>query len=289
VSGAPGYVPMDWELGPDQTKYTRNIAPPGAPPYYVAASNPTVAQLQVDAFQEAARKTTVAHEPPLKLQVASMEIGGDPFGNDPVWFGGQQYDPATGMLLTSGAASGGGAATQLGNAGCDLITDAGWRALCKAGVGIFTGGGGGDPTGGKGGGLVGPTGSGSCAAGYVWSDTLQRCMATNPTAYIPGGTSATYGNAVVGAFGRAALQPAQVTQTRLMCPAGTVLGKDNLCYNRGQIPKSARKWNPGTKPLMTGGDMNVMRRAKTLEKRIRKLSTKWAPRAKKCAPKKGRK
>jgi len=77
-----------------------------------------------------------------------------------------------------------------------------------------------------------------------------------------------FGGAVMGRFG-AALVPATVPATRLRCPRGAVLGKDNLCYDH--IHKKDRKWNPGTKPLLTGGEMRIMRKAQALETRLKNL------------------
>jgi hypothetical protein len=51
-----------------------------------------------------------------------------------------------------------------------------------------------------------------------------------------------------------------------------VLGKDNLCYNKRDLYKRDRKWNPGRKPLLTGGDLNVLRKAKGLAEKSRKAA-----------------
>jgi len=78
--------------------------------------------------------------------------------------------------------------------------------------------------------------------------------------FIPGGETGfeEFGEAVMGQFG-AALQPAQVESSRLVCPRGTVLGMDGLCYNRRDLRNNERKWPRGTRPLLTGGDMRCIR------------------------------
>jgi len=92
--------------------------------------------------------------------------------------------------------------------------------------------------------------------------------------FLPGGATGfqpeQFGAAVMGAFG-AALEPAAMASTRLMCPRGTVLGRDNLCYNRRDLRKSERKWDPGTKPVLTGGQVNTLKKAQRIQERMKKL------------------
>ncbi len=88
---------------------------------------------------------------------------------------------------------------------------------------------------------------------------------------LPGGRTGTqadiFGDAVVGFMGVPALVPAQVPSFRQQCPPGMVLGRDNLCYNKGTKGVAAfRKWPPGTKPFLTGGEVKCIRRANTLMK-----------------------
>ena len=78
-----------------------------------------------------------------------------------------------------------------------------------------------------------------------------------------------FGEAVMGRFG-AALVPASVATTTLRCPRGAVLGIDNLCYNKRDLHKDQRKWVPGRKPLLTGGDLNAISRA---ARAARKMAT----------------
>lgn len=67
-----------------------------------------------------------------------------------------------------------------------------------------------------------------------------------------------FGDAVLGQFG-AALEPGLRDMSTLVCPRGTVLGVDNLCYNKRDLKNSERKWPRGTRPLLTGGDMRAIR------------------------------
>jgi len=92
-----------------------------------------------------------------------------------------------------------------------------------------------------------------------------------------GGLMINYGEAVMGRYG-AAIQPSQSSITVSRCPRGAVLGNDGLCYNSRDLRKSDRKWVPGRKPLLTGGDLNAIARAsraankmKTQQKRLQKL------------------
>lgn len=88
----------------------------------------------------------------------------------------------------------------------------------------------------------------------------------------PGGVGG--GNAVVGGFNMPAMTPDVVgnisrtdgtTGPILRCPTGTVLATDNLCYAKGTKGLAAhRKWKPGTKPFLGGGDVKCLRRANTL-------------------------
>jgi len=73
------------------------------------------------------------------------------------------------------------------------------------------------------------------------------------------------GVAVMGRYG-AAESPATRTAVRRKCPRGTVLGKDNLCYDG--LRRGERKWPPGRKPLLTGGDLNAISKASRAASRI---------------------
>jgi len=92
-------------------------------------------------------------------------------------------------------------------------------------------------------------------------------------AFTPRAGSDVFGEAVMGRYG-AALSPGSVTQTRMVCPRGTVLGNDNLCYNKRDLKKSERKWIPERRPLLTGGDLNAITRARKAGRAVAK-KTMW--------------
>jgi len=83
----------------------------------------------------------------------------------------------------------------------------------------------------------------------------------------PGRTE--FGEAVLGQFG-AALEPGFRDTSTAVCPRGTVLGMDGLCYNKRDIKNSERKWPRGRKPLLTGGDMRCISIAASAAKRLQR-------------------
>ena len=126
--------------------------------------------------------------------------------------------------------------------------------------------------------------SGSCPHGHV-RDARGRCRKTGIEGAVerllPGGDTGfapddMFGAAVMGRYG-AALEPAHIPSERLRCPSGTVLGRDDLCYNRRDLKKSERKWPPGTKPVLTGGQVNTLRKAQRIQERMKKLGLTGAP------------
>lgn len=144
------------------------------------------------------------------------------------------------------------------------------------GVGIIAGGGGtggADP--GTGGGTPG-SGFTGCPAGSVGVPPF--CIDLEPDGDVSGGGMLlTQGEPVNGRYG-AALVPNAESRTVLSCPKGHVLGDDELCYDRRALRKQNRKWPPGRRPLLTGGDLNAISRAaraasrvKTQQKRLEKL------------------
>jgi len=76
-----------------------------------------------------------------------------------------------------------------------------------------------------------------------------------------------FGEAVMGQFG-AALEPGIRPSDVRVCPRGTVLGVDDLCYNKRDIKNSERKWPRGRRPLLTGGDMRCISIASAAAKRL---------------------
>ena len=85
-----------------------------------------------------------------------------------------------------------------------------------------------------------------------------------------------FGAAVMGQFG-AALEPGFRDTSTAVCPPGTVLGMDRLCYNKGDIKNKERAWPRGRKPLLTGGEMRCISiaagAAKRLERKTKQLQS----------------
>lgn len=113
-------------------------------------------------------------------------------------------------------------------------------------------------------GLVG--GSATCPDGSF--KVLGRCIDLQPGGAVSGGGMMLGGGeAVLGRYG-VAMVPASAQRTRLRCPRGMVLGMDNLCYNRRDLRKDERKWRPGRKPLLTGGELNAISTAMSAAKKL---------------------
>lgn len=132
-------------------------------------------------------------------------------------------------------------------------------------------------------------GSGGCQQGFQWNPATGRCeevgVAGGVRRLLPGGQTGLqgqgYGNAVMGAFGIPALEPAVVgavsgkdgtARPIHRCPPGAVLGKDDLCYMKGSIPRQFRKWKPAPKPVLSAADAKSIRRIGTLQNRVKKLA-----------------
>lgn len=140
-------------------------------------------------------------------------------------------------------------------------------ALTARGIDIFTGGGGG------GGSLPntgldvgGGNGNGSCPDGAI--RVGDKCIV--PGDIFPGGDPGMVeagGTPVRGLYG-AGFSPTTESRQVRRCPPGFVLGKDNVCYDH--LPRSKRKWDPGMKPLMTGGDRAAIRKAATAARKLKR-------------------
>jgi len=87
----------------------------------------------------------------------------------------------------------------------------------------------------------------------------------------PRNGSAAGSQAVAGAFGMPAMVPVAEPRTRLTCPPGMVLGEDDLCYPKAILRRDSRfrKWRPGRRPVLTGGDLNAISRARRAVTRAR--------------------
>lgn len=110
----------------------------------------------------------------------------------------------------------------------------------------------------------------------------------SPGDMFPGGAPGTFpagGVGANGAMGMPAVTPEQSSQITLRCPRRYVLAIDNLCYPKGFIPRSLRKWKPEPRPMVSAMDAKIVKRAKGVQKRIRKAQTQLAPRPSRCGPK----
>ena len=111
--------------------------------------------------------------------------------------------------------------------------------------------------------------------------------------FLPGGRTGfaeqgEFGAAQVGRFG-AGLEPAIRSMETRICPRGTVLGIDGLCYNKRDLRNTDRFWPRGRRPLLTGGEMRcigIAARAagkiRTKTKQLQKLG--MLPKATRRAP-----
>lgn len=125
-----------------------------------------------------------------------------------------------------------------------------------------------------------------CPEGTFPNPIGTGCVRVDAGAALPGGDpfvslDREFGDAVIGAFGIPAIVPAVVGTIRdaqgrekpiRKCPFGAVLGKDDLCYNKGSIPKQFRKWRPAPKPPMSAADAKALRRIGTLQKKVKGLA-----------------
>lgn len=179
----------------------------------------------------------------------------------------------------SSGGSGGGGWEGLASAGCDLIPNALARAACRYAAEQLGGGGGG------GAGNQQQTETMTCPPGYQ-RNSRGECQIIGVGGYLPGdvGQPDFVWTPVNGRFG-AGVTPIAVQTSKRVCPTGMILGKDGVCYD--SLPRTKRAWNPGARPLLTGGDMNALRRSRQLQKKIGKIARVHGPKkAPRCAPKK---
>jgi len=117
--------------------------------------------------------------------------------------------------------------------------------------------------------------TGVCKAGGV-GGAVQRFLPGGQTGTLPQvpASQQAYGNAVMGSFGVPALQPAQAQSVALRCPPGSVLGKDNLCYQKGSIPAQFRKWRPARKPPISAKDWKALQTADRVKNKAKNVATK---------------
>jgi len=79
------------------------------------------------------------------------------------------------------------------------------------------------------------------------------------------GNGQAFGGVTKGMYGAGIIPRVDVRAVR-RCPKKYVLGDDGVCYKH--LRKSDRAWDPGTKPLLTGGERNAIRRAAAAGRKI---------------------
>lgn len=101
----------------------------------------------------------------------------------------------------------------------------------------------------------GGNGAGPCKAG-TYPDAKGRCVSPSS----PYGARQLMGQAIMGLYGPA-VAPEEVLRSIAVCPTGFALGKDGLCYDG--LANRKRKYPRGRRPLLTGGDMRSITRARS--------------------------
>jgi len=104
-----------------------------------------------------------------------------------------------------------------------------------------------------------------------------RCIA--PGDAFPGGSpfsTPAGGRTVEGSFGLPAVTPVQENHTRLNCPEGMVLGKDDLCYPRQILGRRNRfrKWRQPPRPPVSAADAKALRKVDKIRGKVRDLGKK---------------
>jgi hypothetical protein len=179
---------------------------------------------------------------------------------------GQQTTPFSNPYET-GFSSGDIDWGKVAQVGCGFINNATARALCIAVTGGVSGG---DPRGGSNNPLDQQPGTSmTCPPGYTRDQKTGGCKIIGVGSYIPGdiGKPDFVWTPIAGRYG-IGVTPVAVQQQRRICPKRHVLGDDGICYKG--IPRRDRAWDPGAKPMLTGGDLNAMRRTRKLQKTLAK-------------------
>lgn len=82
-------------------------------------------------------------------------------------------------------------------------------------------------------------------------------------------------------LGHQGVQPAVENRPTRQCPTGMVLAKDGLCYDKRLVTKRFRMWPPAKKPPISVSEMNALRAAKRVEKKVKRLGRKITPEGRK--------
>lgn len=105
-----------------------------------------------------------------------------------------------------------------------------------------------------------------CRAGFKENE-FGECVKIQQRlpAFLPGGETGLGGRAVAGAFGMPAIEPVIFLREHRECPKAMVLGEDDLCYPRAVLRRDSRfrKWKPGARPILTGGQRRAISKART--------------------------
>ena len=160
---------------------------------------------------------------------------------------------------------GGGGIGDIADLGCTFLSGRA-REICEGAVDVLFPGG----NGGGGGGGFAP--GDRCPKGKVRFGN--KCV--DPMAALPGGDplfTDAGGVAVQGAFGMPAIVPNVEERIHRTCPAGMVLGDDNLCYPKAILGRRNRfrKWRQPPRPPITRADQKAIRRAEKAKKKIKSL------------------
>lgn len=105
-----------------------------------------------------------------------------------------------------------------------------------------------------------------CTPPFV-RDQSGICVLSGSPADISTGPSGG-GVAVVRPGGVDGQLPSARTSRTLVCPPGMVLSKDDRCFH--SLTKKERKWNPGRRPLLTGGERNAITKAAAAARKIQR-------------------
>ncbi len=157
---------------------------------------------------------------------------------------------------------------------CDLLPEAA-RAACRAAAGFLPQG---TNPGTQPGELACPEGWEVNSEGQCVKSGLEGAVER----FLPGGDTGMLGDVtgqvVMGIFGPAMypMQAGVIAKNNgemrpiLRCRAGMVLGIDDLCYPKSVVRGSRRKHKRPPRPLLSGGDRKVLRKADSIKNQLKK-------------------